>query len=298
MSWSNVYRGLAVCAALNGFMPLVQAAVDPGFNVSGVTVTTSTDLGGGSGSNSAVENAGNEWKDPVGGPVAVTTPAQVGVPGKLELIQNYKHYKQDYLYDSYSFSGLQSTDNLFRVGNSVSFSGVITVSPSSFLFGQTLYVQATLDGQYQSSQSGPVPGCCAPAAPSYFLRLNGGEWQPLVTSASFSPDQTDDGGDGRFYSSSSTSFGSNLYAASSQLTFEVLVYAGALTNIDNFSLSIDAGKWGVEVPDGTSQVVLASAEIPALPAPVDEPSHLALALAGGGILASVMRRRAMATRGH
>lgn len=294
----NMYRGAAVCVAIGGFMPAVQAAVDPGFTVSGVTVTTSTDLGGGTGSNSVVENAGHDWKDPVGGPVAVTTPAQVGVPGKLELIQNYKHYKQDYLYDDYSFSGLQSTDNLFRVGSSVSFSGVITVSPLSFLFGQTLHLEATLDGQYQRSQSGPVPSCCAPAAPSYFLRLNGGDWQPLATSAAFIPDETVDGGNGRFYSSTSKLLDSYLYATSSQLTFELLVYASAVSNIDNFALSIGAGRWGAEVPDGTSQVVLASAELPALPAPVDEPSNIALALAGGGIVAALARRRAKLKSQH
>lgn len=286
MHWGKVSKGAAVCAAMGAFLPSAYAVVDPGFTVTGVQVSTSPGLGGGASSNNDAQGYGVQYAD--GGLKTEVTPAQIGVPGKLEVVQYYSNY--DRRYDSFTFS-VQSTDELFRSGNLVSFSGTVTMEPGSILHGQPLSIHAELWGEYQNAGPGPaqVAGiCCTPAAPSYFFKLNGGPWEPLGSSTSFGPVGVS-GGDGLFYSYA------NHVVYSSQFTFELLVYAGAVTNIDSFSLAISSD---VLVPTGTSRMVLASQEIPALVPTVDEPANLALVLAGGGIVAGAVRRRVIAQRRH
>lgn len=294
----NMYRGAAVWVAISGFMPAVQAAVDPGFTVSGVTVSTSSGFMGGAGTDNAVSSSAYEWYSSDGEPKKEVEEPKPGVPGKVEFVQYYKDYKQVDWRDSYLYTNLQSSDDDFRAGNWVSLSGVVTVNPQSVFYDRYLLISVGLDGQYQNAGTTPPQlsgalDCCAPAAPSYFLKLGGSNWQSLPSSTTFYPD--DDGsivgeGDGYFTSSSYKEILSN------QFSFEVLVHVGAHTNIDNFSLLVSSYLYGDTELIGTRREVLGSHELPALP--VSEPSQLALVLAGGTMVAGLARRRRAAKLTH
>lgn len=294
MNWRQIFRGAAACVAMGGLAASVQAAVDPGFTVSGVQVTTSAALGGGTGTNQAVGTNVYEWQSADGGPKEEITAPQVGVPGKFEVVQYYNDYKKVDVFDTYQFAGLQSTDNDLRAGNWVSFSGTVTIDPQSVLHGHGVSIFLDYDGHYQDEGTAPVPlpggvSCCAPAAPSYFLTLDGGAtWQSLHSSTTFYPGDTpgEGEGDGSFSSHTQKDVVAN------QFSFKVLAYAGAVTNISNFSLSVSSILYGDSEITVRTREVLGSYEIPALASPVDEPSHLVLMLAGGVVVASMARRKA------
>lgn len=295
MYWRNVCRGAAVCVAMGGVMPAVQAAVDPGFTVSG-TASLSSFLTGGQ-----LINQAAEWEQYVLSDyehvVVETVQPQPGIPGKVETVSYHNRSVANYWEDYASYT-VSSSDWEYHSGGYVLFSGVVDISPESVLYNKSIKLQVSTSADYKNAPNTlppevyDGPSCCGFVSPSYSIKRNG-VWTPLNSFIEIFPGflGNTEGGAFNSWTASADPYGVNSAAVfnDNHFEFSILAYVGGTARIGNITLGLSSR---VELPlDETSvRTVLFSQETPALP--VDEPSAIALLLAGGGIAASMARRRA------
>ena len=290
----NMYRGAAVCVAIGMFMPVVQAAVDPGFTVTGTVSHSSFPINA-----ELINKAANleQYVDGYEHIVVETVQAQPGVPGKIETVKIKNTSVRKYWEDSATYTVLPSS---WTYANDayVVFSGVVDISPDSVFYNQSLKLSVSTSADYKNaSNSLPPeaydgPPCCGFVSPSYSIKRNG-VWTPLNSFIEIFPGflGNTEGGAFNSWTASAEQNGVNSEAVFNENHFEfsILAYVGSSVRVGNITLNLSSR---VELPfeETFVRTVLSSQETPALP--VDEPSTIALILAGGGIAVSMARRRA------
>jgi len=264
-------------AVLASFASASALAADAGFTVN-TSYTASAGITDDADSNAAASTSTYSYNI-VGANYTLTTPAQPGVAGLFQILQPTNTYTYQTISDSYSqtVNGLPAIDSSTKY---VDYSGLLTIDPASVFAGSSIYMSVSVSGSYTPSILTGIPGLpsadTGPAMPALYLSLNGGSFQAMSTGLSFS--------NGNY------SAGSNTYLSAG--SFRIIAATTGNMSLSSFQFGISGSRDTPTILSGTSNQLLYSQVIPALPiTAVPEPREWAMLLSGLMLMGVVAKRR-------